>query len=179
MYPSFPARTDPSCFLSCFPFFSSSLPARHRLRLEEFLKKKGIASTEQQKAGEQISQKDKDAGDTSNTTSRLVCDLGQRVNDPVETGLISPLPQLDGEDVVEHLTFSFKSDYGQEDIEYTLNDILPKSTNLVSRVRIRPLDADHLCTVVLETVKGQNFSWPNMKPDDAEIIREVVRIQQQ
>ena len=152
---------------------------RSKLRLEKFLQKK--ASQEQQQAGEQISMKDTDAGDTSNTTNRLICKLGQGVTDPVEAGLDSPIPQLDGGDVVEHLTFAFKSDYGEWDILDTLKDILPKSmtTRLISRVRIRPLEfcADHLCTVVLQSVKSENFEWPTMEPDDAAIIREVERVQ--
>ena len=146
-----------------------------------FLQKK--ASQERQQAGEQISKKDTNAGDTSSTPSRLICKLGQGVTDPVETGLDSPIPQLDGVDVVEHLTFAFKSDYGEWDILDTLKDILPKSmtTRLISRVRIRPLEfcADHLCTVVLQSVKSENFEWPTMEPDDAAIIQEVVEVQKQ
>ena len=92
----------------------------------------------------------------------------------MEAGLDSPIPQLDGGDVVEHLTFAFKSDYGEWDILDTLKDILPKSmtTRLISRVRIRPLEfcADHLCTVVLQSVKSHIFEWPTMEPDDAAII---------
>ena len=90
----------------------------------------------------------------------------------METGPESPIPQLDGRDVVKHLTFAFKIDYGELDILDTLSDILPKSTTprLISRVKITPLEfcADHLCTVVLQSVK--------MEPDDAAIIHEVVKV---
>jgi hypothetical protein len=92
---------------------------RSKLRLEEFLKKKGEASLEHQKTGEQISRKDAFAGDTSSTTSQLISKVSPGVN--------SPIPQVDGEHVVEHPTFSFKSDYGKEDIEDTLTEILPKN----------------------------------------------------
>ena len=126
-------------------------PARARgskLRLEEFLKKKEEASQEHQKTGEQVSQ--------------LISQVSPGVKIPRETVLNSLIPQVDGEHVMEHLIFSFKRDYGKEDIEDTLSEILPKNItyNWINRERTRPLDADHLCSVVLQGVKDQNFSWP-------------------
>ena len=150
---------------------------RSKLRLEEFLKKKGEASLEHQKTGEQISRKDAFAGDTSSTTSQLISKVSPGVNIPVETGMNSPIPQVDGEHVVDHLTFSFKSDYGKEDIEDTLTEILPKTYNLISRERITPLGSEHLCTVVLQEMNWQNFSWPIMEGENLEVIREVIRSQ--
>jgi hypothetical protein len=82
---------------------------------------------------------------------------------------------------VEHLTFSFKSDYGKEDIEDTLAEILPKNItyNWISRERITPLGSEHLCIVVLQEVHFQNFSsWPIMEGENLGVIREVHRIQQ-
>ena len=79
--------------------------------------------------------------------------------------------------VIEDQTYSFKSDYVQKDIEDTLSEILPKNMapNLVSRVRTKPLDAEHLCTV---WVKDQNFNWPIMEGENLKVIREVERIQE-
>ena len=87
------------------------------------------------------------------------------MNIPVETGLNSPIPQVDGEHVVDHLTFSFKSDYGKEDIEDTLNITF----NWISRERIMPLGSEHLCTVVLQEVDCQTFSWPIMECGNLEM----------
>ena len=65
-------------------------------------------------------------------------------------------------------------------IEDTLSEILPKNMtpNLVSRVRTKPLDAEHLCTVVLKRVTDQNFNWPIMEGENLKVIREVERIQE-
>ena len=153
---------------------------RSKLRLEEFLKKKGVASLEHQKTGEQVCRKDADAGETSNSTSQLISKVSPGVNIPVQTGLNSPIPQVDGEHVVEHLAFSFKSDYGKWDIEDTLTEILPSNItyNLISRERTTPLGSEHFCTVVLQGVDCQKFSWPIMEGENLEVIREVNRIQQ-
>ena len=82
---------------------------------------------------------------------------------------------------MDHQTYVFKSDYVLEDVEDTLSEILPKDMTYswLSRERIRPLDADYLCAVMLQRVKNQNFFWPIMESDDALVIREVVRMQQQ
>jgi hypothetical protein len=49
----------------------------------------------------------------------------------------SPIPQVDGTDDAE-VMYTFVSDFHQEDIEYTLNEIIPEDveTKLVSAVRI-------------------------------------------
>ena len=72
---------------------------------------------------------------------------------------------------MEHLTFSFKSDYGKEDIEDTLTEIVAKNItfNWISRERIMPLGSEHLCTVVLQEVNCQNFSWPIMEGENLEV----------
>ena len=147
---------------------------RSKLRLEEFLKKKGEASQEHQKTGEQVSRKDVCAENASNTASQLIS-VSPGVNIPVETGMNSPIPQVDGEHVVEHLIYSFKSDYSKEDIKDTLSEILPENItyNWISRERTRPLefDAEHLCSVVLHEVKDQNFSWPIVEGENVQVIK--------
>ena len=67
----------------------------------------------------------------------------------------------------------FKSEYGEEDIEYSLSKILPEKTvpTLVSRVRISPRSADHLCMLELKEVDDQNFVWPHMNASDTEVLR--------
>ena len=78
----------------------------------------------------------------------------------IDTGLISPVPQLDGLESHKKVMFTFKSEYGEEDIEYSLSKILPEKAvpTLVSRVRLGPRSADHLCTLELKEVDGQNLS---------------------
>ena len=44
--------------------------------------------------------------------------------------------------------------------------------------RIKPLDADLLCTVVQNTVKGQTFSRSIIEGENAEVTREVDGIKQ-
>ena len=77
-------------------------------------------------------------GDTSNTTSQLICDIGLGVNNPLDAGI--------NKFSLQNHAFLFKSDHGEKDINDTLNDIFPDDVTsiAVSRVRIRPLDADHL-----------------------------------
>ena len=75
------------------------------------------------------------------------------------------------------MSYTFKSEYGEEDILYSLEVLcqeeLVTSATLVSRVRIRPLKADHQCTVMLKlaTGKNKNFYWP-----DEDMFREVQRL---
>ena len=49
-------------------------------------------------------------------------------------------------------------DKGQEDVKETLSKMMRWQ-------RIKPLDADHLCTVVLQSVKSDNLEWATMEPD--------------
>jgi ribosomal protein S6 len=112
--------------------------------------------------------------------------IDEALNDTVKVNISSRvIDEFENENSIseEVLTYSFKSDYAQEDIEDTLIEILPKNMTpiLVSRVRIQPLDADHLCIVALKRVKKQNFSWPilELESENAKVIREVERIQQQ
>ena len=59
--------------------------------------------------------------------------------------------------------YHFVSDYGEDDIIYTLEELFPsKNFSLLSRVRLRPLDADHECTVALLATAGQSYIWPEM-----------------
>ena len=74
--------------------------------------------------------------------------------------------------------FTFKSEYGEEDIEYSLSKIFPENaiTTLVTRARIFLRSADHICTLTLREVDGQNFTWPHMNASDSEVLRELVRM---
>ena len=75
--------------------------------------------------------------------------------------------------------YNFVSDYGKEDIIYTLEELFPsKNFSLLSRVRSRPLQADHECTVALMAIAGQSFIWPEMIGIQAQVCREVHRTNQ-
>ena len=58
-----------------------------------------------------------------------------------------------------------------------MSKILPEKAvpTLVSRVRIGPRSADHLCTLELKEVDGQKFVWPKMNASDTEVLRELER----
>ena len=116
------------------------------------------------------------AGDTSQLVIELP--LGQRGGRPVETQVTSPIPQLDGAYAAQKMMFSFKSEFGEEDIEYSLSELLPENVayTFLSRVRLGPRSADHLCTLELQPVDGLDFSWPFMNSSDSEVLREVQRI---
>ena len=134
---------------------------RSKLRLDTFIRKKEEARKLQ--TGNQ----DTDAGETR--SEQFVGTVEQRVE--------SPIPQLDGESSLDDQTYSFKSDYGQEDIDYTLSEIFPENeTILASRIRITPKGADHFCTVVVKgMITGDGF-WQLMSPEDAKVIREVSKM---
>ena len=146
---------------------------RSKLRLENFIRKK----TEEHQTGKQTlasHQAATAAGDTSSTPSQLIHELPG----PFATRLNSPIPQLDGAVVAQQVKYSFKSEYGEEDIVYSLGELLPKNLapTLVSRVRLGPRSADHLCTVVLQLPDDENFDWPQMNSSDSEVLREIKRM---
>ena len=102
----------------------------------------------------------------------------------MEAGLQSPILQVDGEgENSDEVYFTFKSEYGEEDVIYSLGEMFPPdvvtSTTLVSRVRLGKLweTADHQCTVSLKLASSRkkNFCWPAMSSQD-DTFREVKKI---
>ena len=73
---------------------------------------------------------------------------------------------------------TFRSEYGEEDIEYSLSKVLPEKAvpTLVSRVRIGQQSADHLCTLEVKVVDGWTFVWPHMNEIEAEVLRELEKM---
>ena len=94
---------------------------------------------------------------------------------------LSSIPQMDGAadavEAVSNVRFTFKSEYREEDIEYSIRKILPEDavSSLVSRDRIG-WTADHLCVLELEEVDHENFVWPDMNSSDEEVLRELERM---
>ena len=104
---------------------------RSKLRLEEFIKKK-TAGTNLESVIEPVEvSKDEEA---VGVTSQLVTILPCGENEP---GLNLPIPQLDGMmEPKKKVMFTFKSEYGVEDIDNSLSKILPEKAvpDLVSRI---------------------------------------------
>ena len=162
---------------------------RSRLRLEQFnrrkVEEKQAGTSSGQHAGNQ-DDCDRTAGDTSSTTNKLVIELAkdQNMDRPVEN-VTSPIPQVDGQEdslAVQgevKVTYTFVSDYGEEDIIYSLSEIFPETEKreptLASRVQVRPRSAHHMCTVTVNQTDGQ-ISWPDMSPSNAEVFQDLKRI---
>ena len=141
---------------------------RSRLRLEQFIQRK---VKNLQTAGDSVVEVSnhgvKKKVDTLESANKLVMEI---VNEelPLQPS-ISPIDQLDGAAIEEKIAYSFRSEYGEEDIVYAMSEIFPESVipNLVSRIRIEPRSAFHQCTVELdfkEPTQKLNFSWPALKP---------------
>ena len=94
-----------------------------------------------------------------------------------QTRLAGPISQVDGlEEEDSHAIFAFNSDYVEEDIIGSFCELFPGNVaTLSSRVRVKPLSADHLCTVDLHPVP-KRFFWPVMDPENMKVFREVRRI---
>ena len=78
---------------------------------------------------------------------------------------------------MSNVRFTFKSEYREEDIEYSTRKILPEDavSTLVSRARIG-WTADYLCVLELEGVDHENFVWPDMDSSEEEVLRELERM---
>ena len=78
-------------------------------------------------------------------------------------------------------TCTFSSDFCEEDIIYSLEEIFLDNvvTTLVKRVRLRHDSAEHLCAVEVKLATGQRsiFSWPDMDPVNSEVFRNLQRCQ--
>ena len=95
----------------------------------------------------------------------------------------SPIPQVDGLDDFEetYVKYAFTSDYGEEDIKDSLNKIEEKTkveVQLLSRVRSKPLSADHECVVRIGPVDPVGFVWPELDPEDAVVFTKLVQSKQ-
>ena len=91
-----------------------------------------------------------------------------------------PIEQVDGADRLhDSLKFSFDSQYGEEDILYTLDEVFKDSGvkfKLLSRIRESSRSANHLCIVELSGAVGQLFTWPTMKPWNVDVFTDLKQI---
>ena len=91
------------------------------------------------------------------------------------------IPQLDGQsdDLKNLLTFSFISEYGKYDVEYTIDELFPDSFNakLVSREKLKnQKNANHICILTLEAASDELFTWPEMNTTQNEVITKIKSI---
>ena len=158
------SRTDPKKKMN------PARARRSRLRLEEFIKKKNATETSLEAETEPV--KGSKVDEAAGGTNQLIIKLPLEENRHVDIGAV---PQLDGhQESDQKVMFSFRSEYGEEDIDYSLSKVLPEKAvpNLVSRVRVGPRSADHVCILEVKGVDGRTFVWPRMNTSDAEVLRE-------
>ena len=89
------------------------------------------------------------------------------------------IPQVDGfsEELDNDCEYTFESNYGEEDIEYTIVELLSDKipSKLVSRVKIGSnRSANHLCTVRVSPPRD-GWQWPAMNQLQAEVMQHVKR----
>ena len=119
----------------------------------------------------------------------LVIHLKQHLEKDCEEDFGDDIPQLDGKDLStsenvsadEKAVFTFVSNYAEEDIndalkELTDDSLVPNLPTLVSRERIQPRSADHLCTVLLD-IPGTvvNFVWSEL-PGYPDFFKDVKKL---
>ena len=95
----------------------------------------------------------------------------------------APITQLDGVDDTDCnmsekcITYTFVSDFHQEDVEYTIKEIFPENigTRILSNEKVGDrLSADHLFSVLIELPDDRRFSWPQMSADQAVVFKDVL-----
>ena len=152
---------------------------RDQRRKEEFIARKSAAASSME---ESEPTNDQSLGNTKN---KLVLHLKKQEYETLKPGLKSPISQVDGEAYQEEnktIKYTFLSEFGEEDILYSLEKLFPadhivSSTTLVSRIRTKPLSAEHLCTVelMIPEAKQESFRWPDLK-EDADVFIELKQI---
>ena len=149
---------------------------RSKLRLERFAMKK---LEEKNKAAAENADKTGNQDCAGETSTRLVLELNNVQEKSLETPRnTSPILQLDGTVDEEKSVFTFViSNYAEEDIAYTIDEIFPEKTaTLDSLVRCRPRSADHLCTITVKPASGKSFIWPVMNYVQTEVIRDLKKV---
>ena len=147
---------------------------RSRMRLEQFMKRK----EETKKQVESCHT----AGATSSSDNKLVMELEKvedRAEDRAAGAILSPIPQVDGAiDKEDLLKYEFVSNYAEDDIQFTLEEIFPeRSIHLVSLKQCKPRSADFLHSVTVKLSPGQRKHWPDMQADQAAVFKNLKKLQ--
>ena len=149
---------------------------RSRLRLEEFMKRK----VENKKQAESSLATE---SSTNSTTNRMIIELDKEKDGQdraMGVDLTSPIPQVDGTGQTSDLVqYKFVSDYHQDDIDYTLEELFPSGgATLVSCVAPRPKEsADQHCIVAVRRRDCQDTVWPEMNEDQKQVFRQLVLLE--
>ena len=124
---------------------------------------------------EEISTENADAQvDEAKPSNQLIIELDTK---RVGTSLPSPMVQLDGPMEEGKVKYTFLSDYAEEDIKYTLEEIFPKKNALlISMVQCRPRSAECLCTVEVKIDSGQEFFWPEMDSIQVQVVQDLKEV---
>ena len=123
-------------------------------------------------------QTDQDVGkDTAGATSstKLLLELSRMEDKSLGTSLPSPILQVDGGQAVDETSkYTFGSDYHDDDIKYTLEEIFPdKHVNLESLKQCKPRSADYLFSVDVKLSSGQKSTWPEMNAEQFPVFKEL------
>jgi hypothetical protein len=151
---------------------------RSKLRLEKFVQKK---LEEKAKLEDQTNGDINATGASSSSTNRLILELAKQ-DKPVDTGLPSPILQVDGLMESESVKYSFESTYHEDDVTYTLEELFPATEiklTLESRDKVAPRSNREIFVIQLEVkidVTGRKLSWPDMNEDQAPVFENVERI---
>ena len=90
------------------------------------------------------------------------------------------IPQVDGpgEELEDDCIYTFVSNYGREDIDYTLVEVLSDEIEceLISREKVgHDRSADHLCTIrVIKSI--DDWQWPGMNGLQNDVIKNLKRV---
>ena len=117
-------------------------------------------------------------GDPVSDKLVIVLDNNKSKDDEViDPGSISPILQVDGSIEDDYTAyFSFTSNYAEEDIKYTLDEIFPdKNCSLESYEPCKPRSAEHFCTVKVKDAR-KKFPWPPFDSIQKDVIRNLERV---
>ena len=90
------------------------------------------------------------------------------------------IPQVDGpsEELEDDCIYTFVSNYGREDIDYTLVEVLSEEIEceLIYREKVgNDRSADHLCKVRV-VIPSDDWQWPVMNGLQNDVIKTLKRI---
>ena len=82
-----------------------------------------------------------------------------------------PIPQVDGCEEIDFIEYTFKSDYAEEDVKDSLN-------NVVSIVQLASplISATKEYVIRLGPVIADDFLWPKLEVDDEVVFSDLRRI---
>ena len=154
---------------------------RSRLRLEKFNQQK-VKEREDEADSKQTGDQDPVSLAAGDTSTRLVIEIAKEKVSSGDTlsGLPSPILQVDGDCISSggNVKYSFKSEYVEEDIVDSLQEVFPEcEAKLESRVPVTPRSNNHLCKVVVKELAGQDPPWPILDEENEKIFKELKRIQ--